>query len=43
MNDTEIHDIDREQIKGRDFKNFYEKFCYLENLLEQKLNEPKFI
>lgn len=33
-NDSEIHDIDREQIRGRDFKNLYEKFCYLENLLE---------
>lgn len=39
-NDAEIHNIEREEIKGREFKNLYEKYCYLEKLLEHKLDEP---
>ena len=34
-----MHDLSKEQIVGLHVKTLYEKFCYLNGLLEQKLDD----
>lgn len=37
--DEELHDLDKERISGTEIKTLYEKFCYLNGYLEQKLDD----
>ena len=37
--DEELHDLDKERISGTEMKTLYEKFCYLNGYLEQKLDD----
>jgi hypothetical protein len=39
LSDDELHDLSKEQIVGLHVKTLYEKFCYLNGLLEQKLDD----
>lgn len=42
IKDEEIHDTTKEEILGREMKTLYEKYCFLNGLLEEKLDEPNF-
>jgi hypothetical protein len=35
-----LHDLTTESMLGNDMKTLYEKFCYLNGFLEQKLDNP---
>jgi hypothetical protein len=35
-----LHDLTTESMLGNDMKTLYEKFCYLNGFLEQKLDDP---
>lgn len=37
--DAELHDLTTEAMLGNDMKTLYEKFCYLNGFLEQKLDD----
>lgn len=39
--DEELHDLQKEQISGTELKTLFEKFCYLNGYLEQKLDDEK--
>jgi hypothetical protein len=39
VKDDELHDLEKEQITGKEMKTLYEKFCYLNGLLELKLDD----
>ena len=38
--DQELHDLSKESMLGNDLKTTYEKFCFLNGLIEQQLDDP---
>jgi hypothetical protein len=37
--DEELHNLEKDSISGKDMKQLYEKFCYLNEYLERKLDD----
>jgi len=37
--DEELYNIEKDSISGKDMKQLYEKFCYLNEYLERKLDD----
>ena len=43
IGDQEIHDNSRNEIQGTQFKNYYERFCYLHEYIEKNLEDKESI